>query len=141
MDACQTAQLLCLSTSPILFCFAAGSSYLCSLRSPAALTSLLGANKEEPCSEHGGWNRWEVVPLHEERAYSLRQPTDIKCIDRHVSFCHVFVLHYLKKKKKKSSRAGLAHGSRLTRLTSEMGPDEEVLAQVQRVSGCHPPGM
>lgn len=113
VDTFQTAQLWCLSTSPILFYSAAGSSYVCSLHSPAASTSLLGANKEEPCLECGGWNRQEVIPPHEERAYSLSQPADLKCINRSVSFCHVFVLHYLKKKKKKTtknSRAGLAHG-------------------------------
>lgn len=92
----------CLSTSSILLHVAAGSSYLCSPLSSAALTRLLplcSAGKEKPC--------WEPASA----ATDVRQPHGTRkegtacrpqCGDRSVSFCHGFILHYIQKKTLKS---------------------------------------
>lgn len=67
------------------------------------LCEILGTNKEKPSSElaFAGINVRQSRRWLEWRGYSLRQPMDHKCIGRSVSFWHVFVLRYLKKKKKK----------------------------------------
>lgn len=132
VDACQSARLSHVSQRLQFCCWtelSVPSPLVCSLDLSAA--SERCGQGQTPLGAGVRWSGREAVARHEERGYSPQR------VGRSVSFCRVFILHYLKQKKTQPSRAGVAPGCWLALLPVPqqtclyaLGPEEEALARV-----------